>query len=231
MLFVDFFIIMTLFWLTIPAVCGYYAYSRGRSFWFWFIVGTFLPIIAHIILIFLPDETNEFEKELAEVRLQYGIAGTKSEDTGNRKINKLLKKDKQKISFEIVEINQRKVVEVFINGINLKQIIKALEVPIPNQYEGIPLELFRSTCLHLLGEPDMNYTDNENRSALLFCKSDSYFRSALMARIEIYRKYVVWYSFQRNQKPDDQYKSLIFVFNKIQYMSALDAVQQKIEVL
>ncbi|GAB4194818.1 MAG: hypothetical protein OHK0057_18010 [Thermoflexibacter sp.] len=230
MLFVDFIIIMTLFWLTIPAVCGYYAYSRGRSFWFWFAMGTFLPIISHVILLFLPNQTNEFEKELEEIRLQYGIAGIKSDKTNNAQINKLLKKPRQRIHFEIKELRQKKVVEIFINGVNLKHIIHEAEKTDANIYEGIPLFLFRTTSLHLLGEPEAGYGDNEKRAALLICKSDTYFRSALMAKIEIHRKYIVWHSFQRNQKPDDRYHSLAFAFNKIQYMNALDEIQQKIEV-
>ncbi len=228
MLFVDFIIIMTLFWLTIPAVCGYYAYSRGRSFWFWFAMGTFLPIISHVILIFLPNETNEFEKELEEIRLQYGIAGIKSDKTNNTQINKLLKKPKHQIRFEIKQ--EKKVVEIFIDGVNFKQIVREAEKADSNVYEGIPLYLFHATSLHLLGEPDAGYGDNEKRSALLICKSDTYFRSALMAKIEIHRKYIIWHSFQRNQKPDKRYQSLAFAFNKIQYMNALDEIQQKIEV-
>ena len=49
----DFFLIGLVFYLSIPAVVGYFAYSYGRSFWFWFVIGTFLPIISHIILIVL----------------------------------------------------------------------------------------------------------------------------------------------------------------------------------
>jgi hypothetical protein len=233
MIFLDVFIILTLFFLTIPAVCGYYAHSRGRSFWFWFVVGTFLPVIAHLILLFLPKITNEeddFEKELAELRLQLGIAGTLSEKNENAKINKLLKLEKQKVRFEIKELNQKKIVEIFVNGINLKYLVRNIEDSESNHYEGIPLHLFSPTSLHLLGEPDQDYSDNEKRSALLLCKSDTYFRSALMAKIQIERKYIIWHSFQRNQKPDNQYETLRFVFNKIQYMNSLDEVQQQITV-
>ncbi len=233
MIFLDAFIIMTLFFLTIPAVCGYYAHSRGRSFWFWFAIGTFLPVIAHIILLFLPKITNEaddFENELATLRLELGIAGTLSEKNENTKINKLLKLEKQKVRFEVKEINQRKVVEIFVNGINLQYLVRNIEDSASNNYEGIPLPLFNPTSLHLLGEPDADYSDNESRSALLICKSDSYFRSAMMAKIQVERKYVIWHSFQRNQKPDNQYEALHFVFNKIQYMNALDQVQQQIAV-
>lgn len=41
------------FFFTVPAVAGYFAYSYGRSFWVWFILGCFLPIIFHILLALL----------------------------------------------------------------------------------------------------------------------------------------------------------------------------------
>jgi hypothetical protein len=226
-LYVDFFLIVALFFLTIPLVSGYYAYTRGRSFWTWFALGTFFPIIAHIALLFLPklvNEQAEFDEELASMRLELGIVGTVVEKNNNQHINKVLERPKPKIRFFVHEINQRKIVEIYINGINLRYIISELEPLETNEYEGIPLSLFQPSSLHLLGDPDTGFTDNENRSAILICKSDSYYRSALLAKIEVNRKYVIWHSFQRNQKPNNQYEKLTFVFNKIQYMSALEEV-------
>lgn len=231
MLFVDFFIIIALFFLTIPIVSGYYAYTRGRSFWLWFVLGTFFPVIAHVALLFIPkkiDEFVEFENELNQMRLELGVVGTVTDKTNNHKVDKILGKQKQKIRFFVHDINQKKIVEIYINGINLRYIVNSLEPLEANDYEGIPLSLFHPTSLHLLGDADVEFTDNENRSALLLCKSDSYYRSALMAKIEIHRKYIVWHSFQRNQKPNKQYENLMFVFNKIQYMSALDEIQKTV---
>lgn len=231
MVFVDVFLILSMFLLTIPAVCGYYAYSRGRSFWLWFLLGACLPVVAHLILVFLPDKTNVFEKELDELRLQLGVLGTVADKTANRKVDKLLHAEKQKIRFQINTINERKVVEIFVNDIDLKHLVKNIETEEINQYEGIPIALFNPTSLHLLGEPDDGYGDNEQRAALLICKSDAYFRSALMAKIEITRKHIIWHSFQRNQKPNNQYNTISFAFNKIQYMNALDKIQQQITLV
>jgi hypothetical protein len=39
-----------------PPISGYYAKSKGHSFWFWFFMGLFLPIVSNIILYFLKDK-------------------------------------------------------------------------------------------------------------------------------------------------------------------------------
>ncbi len=41
------------FYLSIPLVAGYFAHCYGRSFWMWFLIGCFLPVIAHFVLIAL----------------------------------------------------------------------------------------------------------------------------------------------------------------------------------
>ena len=35
---------------------GYLAICKGRSFWLWFIIGLFLPIVSLFILFFLTDK-------------------------------------------------------------------------------------------------------------------------------------------------------------------------------
>lgn len=42
-----------MFLLAIPAVTGYFAQCYGRSFWLWFAIGCFLPVISNFILIFM----------------------------------------------------------------------------------------------------------------------------------------------------------------------------------
>lgn len=49
----DIFLLIFLFYLSIPAVVGYFARCYGRSFWLWFAVTCFLPIISHVILYIL----------------------------------------------------------------------------------------------------------------------------------------------------------------------------------
>ena len=49
----DFFLVGLAFYFSIPTIVGYFAYSYGRSFWLWFILGTFLPVISHVILVAL----------------------------------------------------------------------------------------------------------------------------------------------------------------------------------
>ena len=48
----DILLLILAFYLSIPAVVGYTAKSYGNSFWLWFSIGFFLPIVSHILLIF-----------------------------------------------------------------------------------------------------------------------------------------------------------------------------------
>lgn len=41
------------FFLAIPAITGYFAYSHGKSFWVWFGLGCILPIVSNILLAIL----------------------------------------------------------------------------------------------------------------------------------------------------------------------------------
>lgn len=38
------------FYFSIPLIAGYFAYSYGRSFWLWFTISAFFPIITHFVL-------------------------------------------------------------------------------------------------------------------------------------------------------------------------------------
>ncbi|MCA6074493.1 hypothetical protein [Fulvivirga sedimenti] len=63
---VDIVLAIVAFYLMIPLVAGYFAYSYGRSFWLWFAISTFLPVITHFILIALVyyDEETTAKTEL-----------------------------------------------------------------------------------------------------------------------------------------------------------------------
>ncbi|MEM6525861.1 MAG: hypothetical protein AAF693_18825 [Bacteroidota bacterium] len=47
---VDIVLAVAAFYFSIPLIAGYFAYSYGRSFWLWFTISTFLPIVTHFIL-------------------------------------------------------------------------------------------------------------------------------------------------------------------------------------
>ncbi|MEM6361597.1 MAG: hypothetical protein AAGA64_03045 [Bacteroidota bacterium] len=47
---VDIVLAVAAFYFSIPLIAGYFAYSYGRSFWLWFTISTFFPIITHFIL-------------------------------------------------------------------------------------------------------------------------------------------------------------------------------------
>lgn len=49
----DIFLCIFLFYLSVPAVVGYFAKCYGRSFWLWFGLTCVLPIISHLVLYLL----------------------------------------------------------------------------------------------------------------------------------------------------------------------------------
>ncbi len=61
-MFIDFAFVVFAFFLTIPAVTGYFAYSYGRSFWLWFFAGCFLPVLSNILLLILTRNYNKTRK-------------------------------------------------------------------------------------------------------------------------------------------------------------------------
>lgn len=52
-----------IFLLLIPALTGLMAVRSGRKFWRWFGIGIFLPVIANVILLFLPYRYLPREQE------------------------------------------------------------------------------------------------------------------------------------------------------------------------
>ena len=48
---VDIILAGILFYLMFPAVTGYAAYNYGRSFWLWFTIGCFLPVVSYLVLV------------------------------------------------------------------------------------------------------------------------------------------------------------------------------------
>ncbi|MEO0330363.1 MAG: hypothetical protein AAF223_01580 [Bacteroidota bacterium] len=70
------------FLFAIPAITGYFAYSHGRSFWLWFVLGCFLPFISNIILAILCWQTaRKEERRQVGVMTRYEASYMQSEIT------------------------------------------------------------------------------------------------------------------------------------------------------
>ncbi len=50
---IDVALLMLAFLLSIPAITGYFAHCYGRSFWVWFAIGCFFPVVAQVLLALL----------------------------------------------------------------------------------------------------------------------------------------------------------------------------------
>jgi hypothetical protein len=223
-----------LFWLSIPLVCGYYASTRGRSFWLWFFLGAFLPVLSYLILAFLPDQSKPSLKELDELRMQYSMMGTRQEVPASVK-KKIASSGKNIVLFDSTLHNGESYprLSILINGEALLDILYRQNPRMAGKiYSGIPLEYVKPPSFHLLGYPDDVFQGHKGRTALLAELSpEGKVVRMVMARIEIHLQYVVWSDFAcidgrtlyRFSKTD------MFVFDRLQYMEALDAISSKTE--
>ena len=62
---VDAILVGLIFYFTFPLLTGYCALQYGRSFWVWFIVGCFLPIVSFLLiflLIYFDEKTTPLHK-------------------------------------------------------------------------------------------------------------------------------------------------------------------------
>ncbi|MGK7397570.1 MAG: hypothetical protein ACNS62_23535 [Candidatus Cyclobacteriaceae bacterium M3_2C_046] len=63
-MFLDILLILAVFYLSIPALAGYFAASYGKSFWFWFFYGLIFPVIAHFhLLLYISFEERRVQKQ------------------------------------------------------------------------------------------------------------------------------------------------------------------------
>ncbi|MEM8969044.1 MAG: hypothetical protein AAGE93_21685 [Bacteroidota bacterium] len=70
------------FLFAIPAITGYFAYSHGRSFWLWFVLGCFFPFISNIILAVLCwKAARKEERRRVGVMTRYEASYMQSEIT------------------------------------------------------------------------------------------------------------------------------------------------------
>ncbi len=71
--------------LSIPAITGYFAYCYGRSFWTWFIVGCFFPVIAQVVLASLC-----YRKARLEMRRQSPFISRYEDEQMHLRINEVM---------------------------------------------------------------------------------------------------------------------------------------------
>ncbi|MCS7019240.1 MAG: hypothetical protein RMJ87_12925 [Cytophagales bacterium] len=217
-----------LFLLSIPLTCGYFAYTRGRSFWLWFALGLLLPGIAHLILVCLPDSSNPLEKELESIRIQNSLLGTKPRSYAEKRFHRLIKDKKHTIRFSGAPATQSDVVtaQIWVNNQNLlAQLVKHEKLLKYYRFEPLPIELVMPPSNHLLGEPVAPYQNRFKRSAIFVHRnSEGVATAQIRVKIEPHPEYVIWYDFVLEhmgvERPLRKIRAL--VFNRLQYIEALD---------
>lgn len=238
-MFIDFLLLGIVFAFIIPTISGYYAYMHGRSFWLWFLIGTFLPILSYFILILLPNKKDSFDDDLHDLRVQLGLLGVKQDAPFNDfALKRLLKKTRNRLSFSIVSQpnSTEKFLEILIDNKSLLSWIIVDELLLPEEerlgkHNGLPLETIKYPFEHFLGTPYPNHADERNRTVLLSFKKSSEKQSwKLVARIQVLPSYIVWRDFYHvTSDKKIKYTNLKgFVFNKFQYMEALHEIAKQV---
>lgn len=235
-MFVDFAFIMFVFMLTIPAVAGYYAHSRGRSFWFWFFLSLCLPVISHLILAFLPDESSPIEKELHDLRVKNKMLGLKSDlPLHDKALQILLRKnaDQLKLTLKKSLIGNYQTVDIWINKENLLEKINQTELhfaikegkpSLAGDYEGIPQNFVQNPSGLWLGVPQEFYNSPDGKTALFVSQKTGFANDwGFFVKIEVYPQHIVWRKFEQNKRKHWKYEQLgSFVFDRWQYVQALE---------
>ncbi len=228
--------------LLVPTICAYYAHSRGRSFWLWFAIGTFLPIISYFILLLLPDKSNPLEEDLKELRVKNKMLGTVSEVPIDDPIKKAAERAPiREIAFKANTNSNsgQKTLEVLIDKEPLIDFVKKVEQPyaqaegLPNLagcYQNVPLTLALSPYKHFLGEPSRRYSREGKAMVLIGDESfsaDVRKEWSLSVKISLYRRLVVWHSFSQQTKSKWGYfEPELLVFSRYQYEEALQELSQ-----
>jgi hypothetical protein len=236
---IDFVLFWLVFLLMIPIISGYFAYTHGRSFWLWFFIGCILPVFSYFILLLLPDKKDKYDEELHQLRVNLGILGVKPEAANQDSfLKKLVKKKAKKILFGVKKnADSQNVIDIFIDNKNILDYLKLEDIKykivIKNEFIGVPLSIIKFPSYHLLGHPEVEFSDTNNRS-ILFTSNNTHLTihdktSFISVKIEVLPTCIVWREFRKNNVPimlNDE-KLSGFVFNKVQYMDALQEISKE----
>jgi hypothetical protein len=126
-------------------------------------------------------------------------------------------------------------VDIFVNGRNLVQILREVELPfatregkpdLAGSYVGLrPAEVFLPSSRLLSGEPMAfgDHDDPEDKTAVLGCSCGEVGCWPFLVRIKLREDVVVWDGFEQPHRPAWRYDDLRpFVFDRRQYFSALE---------
>ncbi len=233
-MFIDFLLLGFAFLISIPLLCGYYAYTHGRSFWLWFLIGTALPIVSYFILLLLPDKTNPVDAQIDALKIGNSLMGTKRDLPTNPLLRKILLTQKDQVGF-IATISPRgdyQTLEMTLNGRPLIELLRSVE-GYPNQvhYEGLPVHNVLYPSAHFLGQPlRLYWGDADGRTALLIHQHQEVLTKAIMARVAIYPSHIFLYDFVCREGTSLYRFEKIggFVFNRLQYVDALDRITKPV---
>jgi hypothetical protein len=225
---IDFALMGVVFLLSIPFTCGYFAYTHGRSFWLWFLLGLLLPGIAHLILVCLPDKSNPLDKELENIRIENSLLGRRPQSPTEKRFRKLINGKKHTISFsvEIVRNSKTAVAQIWVDEQSLLERFITHEKLLRHyHFEPLPIDLLMPPSNHLLGEPVAPYQNHYKRSAIFVHRnSEGVATAQIRVKIEPQVEYIIWHDFVLEhmgvERPLRRIKAL--VFNRLQYIEALD---------
>ena len=229
---VDIILFMVVALLTIPTVGAYYAYTRGRSFWFWFAVGTIFPVFSYFILIFLPDKSNPIDPDLEKLRIDLGVLGISPDLPADDPLSYQIKNASVRTIKFVRKASvwqNEPVIEPQIDGASLADWVKQAELPYAKTAQ-VMAGAYEGLAESKMGYPELYLYGNQGetpRIILLQSSKEGNPEWNWEAEIKVYRRVVVWHNFrQTTMKEFWRYDRLgIFVFDRLQYFDAVHEIQ------
>lgn len=138
------------------------------------------------------------------------------------------------------KVEDYRVVEIYINGQNLIDLVSRIEYPyaiaegeplLSGNYEGLAPLAVIPPSKHFLGHPHPLYKDKQGYTVLLVCGQTGLCDIwSFATKINVWDQEITWSSFYKAQRTGNRlwnYQALgIFKFNKIQYIDALHDLER-----
>jgi hypothetical protein len=224
----DIFILGLVAILSLPAVaCGYFAHTHGRSFWFWYAAASFLPVLAHLVLLLLPDKSEPLAAELEALKISNGLLGHEPGLPADPGLRKALARPTPDQAIFVASPGPAAQLQIHLNGLPLGQWAnQALGRGLHPGLQYLPLSHVLYPSRHFLGAPLLAYRGEEDgRTALLVQPGPEPLPSRLLKAQILLRPYqVIWYDFVEVEGTVVRRLPQLgpLVFDRLAYLESLD---------
>ncbi|MCU0449608.1 MAG: hypothetical protein MUC97_07125 [Bernardetiaceae bacterium] len=208
-------------------ICGYYAANHGRSFWFWLIAATLLPVVAQLVLLLLPDKAEPLAAEVEALKISNALLGNGPGLPADPALRKALARPtRDQVGFA-ASPGPAAQLHIHLNGLPLAQWLGQMQrAPLRSGLQYLPLADVLYPSRHFLGGPLLTYRgDEDGRTALMVRTGTEPVPSHLVkARILLLPYQIIWYDFVEVEGTVVRRLPQLgpLVFERLAYLESLD---------